>query len=178
MVKKNVIYTKGGDKGETSLLGNIRVLKDSDRIECNGNIDEVQANIGYLRAKINQIAGMNIYSDLLLRIQSEIIKIMGYIATTGGDDYLNKLDFLNETVSLLEDQIDKLEEELPEISGFIIPGKNELSSLAHITRTITRRAERRIVALSKKEKIGNGVIQYFNRLSDFLFQFARLLEIS
>lgn len=164
------IYTKTGDKGTTSLIGGTRMSKASDRLEAYGTADELNSFIGLLRAQ-------NLPEDIdavLKRIQNKLFNLGGYLATdTNATNTCDATEVAEEEVHFLEALIDKMQEELPPMRGFILPGGSEAISLCHVCRTIARRLERRMVALfedeleeSQKSQI---CLQYVNRLSDFLF---------
>lgn len=163
------IYTRGGDKGETSLLGGRRVPKHHLKIEAYGTADELNAFIGLLR---DQDISMN-YKDVLLEIQDRVFTAESILACDEGckPEYLP--DMHDEDILLLENEIDKMNEALPELTNFILPGGHPAVSYAHVCRCICRRAERIITQLADQDKIDELVIQYFNRLSDYFFVLAR-----
>lgn len=158
------IYTKTGDKGKTSLLGGKRIFKDNKIVNAYGNLDELNSFIGLLVTKDE--------NKDLIEIQKNIFLISSYIADVEKkyitEETVNKIN-----VSYLEKRIDALSTELPELKNFILPGGSEKASLAHICRTITRRCERNLVTLQKKEVMSEKVIEYINRLSDYFFTLAR-----
>ena len=166
------IYTKGGDRGETSLVGGVRVPKDAHRIQVYGTLDE-----------LNAILGMSIASDVLseslrssfLRIQAELFQLGAELATPVGKKIKNAL-VGDPQVSLLEQEIDRMEEELPPLSHFILPGGTIGSSWVHLARTVSRRAERELVTLHHHEQVREEALRYVNRLSDFFFVAARHLN--
>lgn len=166
------IYTKTGDKGETSLLGGTRVPKYHDRIEAYGTIDELNSYIGLLRDQdINAW-----HKEILLRIQDRLFTAESMLAT----DPLNVPDYAlpqmhDEDILMLEKEIDKMNELLPPLTSFILPGGHAAASHAHIARCICRRAERLTIKLSVSSPVDMIIIKYLNRLSDFLFILARLL---
>jgi len=172
------IYTKTGDKGKTSLFGGSRVLKSDLRIESYGTIDELNAHIGYLNDNLTD----NSIQKELLKIQNQLFTIGAMLATNpdkkilkSGKDRLTIPTISNKDVFYLEHLIDKAESHLPKMTHFIIPGGHPTVSSCHICRTICRRAERRIVALSDVSNVENIIIEYINRLSDYLFVLARKL---
>jgi len=171
-VFKMKIYTKTGDKGTTSLYDNTRVDKDSLRVECYGTIDELNSSIGLARTFIKD----SCIKEILLKIQRELFNVAGELATKNKDSFPERI---NEShISSLENTIDiyldKMNHE--EQSKFIIPGSNRESAALHLSRTICRRAERRIISLAKKEEISELLLKYINRLSDVLYTLARYLE--
>jgi len=169
MSKKFKIYTKGGDKGQTSLLGGSRVPKYHDRIEAYGTLDELNSFIGLIR-------DINIdvhYKEILLIIQNNIFTAESRLASDNVKN-LNKLPEIFESdILLLENEIDKMNEELPVLKSFILPGGHPTVSYCHIARTICRRAERLTIKLAQNYDVEAIIIKYLNRLSDYLFVLAR-----
>jgi len=164
------IYTKKGDKGQTSLLGGTRVPKHHIRIEAYGTIDELNAHVGLLRDQIPE----GILKSELLNIQNELFTIGSELATTSGAK-VEIPHLRSESVEHLEKVIDQMESELPELRSFIIPGGHPFVSLCHVARTVCRRAERNIVQLAENEEVPEVIIAYVNRLSDAFFVMARKL---
>ena len=173
------IYTKGGDKGETSLLGGIRVPKDSLRIEVYGTLDEVTSALGLARATTKS-------DDLckdIIDLQGEFIDIMGELAS-GPYDENNPVKLPKgrvfrtgpEHVERLERMIDKLTAERIPYPHFVKPGGSQASAAMDMARTFARRAERRLVALGREEEVNPSLAKYFNRLSDLLYMMARIDE--
>lgn len=158
------IYTKKGDKGETSLLGGKRVKKYDMRVEAYGTIDEVLALIAFTRANVNTQKA----KEFLLKIEKELFKLGAELACTEPERIL-KEKITEDDIKWLEDKIDDLMEEIEFKKDFVIPGPYSSSSSLHIARTVVRRAERHVVRLSEEENIRAEVIKYLNRLSDFLF---------
>ncbi|MFL6324897.1 MAG: cob(I)yrinic acid a,c-diamide adenosyltransferase [Nitrososphaeraceae archaeon] len=174
------IYTKTGDKGETSLIGNKRVSKSDPRIIAYGSIDELNSNIG-LSISILNLKNRDTFSDLidlLVKVQNDLFIIgsdladPAYLLENEGDTPRVEENM----ASYLERVIDKFETELLPINFFILPGGSIESSLLHISRSIARRAETTVTALSKSQTINPAIITYLNRLSDMLFVAARLIN--
>lgn len=165
------IYTKGGDKGKTSLLGGTRVPKYDARINAYGTLDELNSFIGLVRDfNINPH-----YKEVLLDIQNFIFTAEAYLASDN-EENLKKLPPLHEEkVNRLEQEIDTMNEELPDLRSFILPGGHPVVSYCHITRTICRRAERLVIELADHYAVEDVIIRYLNRLSDYLFVLARKL---
>ncbi|MFI5204924.1 MAG: cob(I)yrinic acid a,c-diamide adenosyltransferase [Flavobacteriales bacterium] len=164
------IYTKGGDKGSTSLFSGKRVPKSALRIEAYGTLDELNSFTGLLHAQLSQ----DFIKKDLLQIQSHLFAMGSWLASELPDK--TKLPVLDETeVTFLEHSIDKMEEELEPMRNFILPGGNVQVSSAHVCRTVCRRAERNCVKLASEENIPAHVIIYLNRLSDYFFVLARYL---
>lgn len=164
------IYTKTGDTGETSLFGGQRLPKSHIRIESYGTVDELNAQIGLLRDSVD-IAAVR---DLLIDVQNRLFDIGSNLATSP-DKKLPTPGIGEADVEMLEQAIDQMNQELPELKNFILPGGHPIVSQCHIARCVCRRAERRVVALDAEEKVNPLVIRYLNRLSDYLFVLARKL---
>lgn len=166
---KSKIYTRRGDEGYTSLVSGNRVLKSNIRIEAYGTIDELNSFIASL---INEVDNRE-DREFLYRTQSNLFIIGGYLA----NDLASKESSIQaEEVSILEQEIDKIDELLPPLKYFILPGGCKGSSAAHICRTVCRRAERCIYTLKERAEIDPPVLEYMNRLSDYFFLFARKLN--
>ncbi len=163
------IYTKTGDQGITSLLGGVRVPKSDIRIDAYGTVDELNSFIGLL--KDQEVNARR--SDFLKEIQDRLFTIGADLATVPGKDKVKKPDLHVEDVALLETEMDKMEAELSPLKAFILPGGHQSVSFCHLARTVCRRAERITVELASLEPVSELVIQYLNRLSDFLFVLGR-----
>lgn len=196
------IYTRTGDKGQTSLFGGKRVAKSSLRIEAIGAVDELNSAIGfavaqYQRSKINPStslrardqkhlpvdaahqtlqAGRVRIKNELERIQHDLFTIGSVLASPSSMNHKPITNNLNIRVTDFEKRIDQLTAKLSELRNFILPGGGKAGSAMHLARSICRRAERRIVELSKKETVQNDILMYFNRLSDLLFTMARFVN--
>lgn len=173
------IYTKTGDKGTTALFGGTRVPKHHIRIDSYGTVDELNANIGLLRdQKID-----NHSAEILLRIQNNLFTLGSMLATDpkkavlkSGKERLNIPKIGLEDIELLENEIDKMNENLPEMTHFVLPGGHHAVSVCHICRCVCRRAERCSAALYEMEPFDENILMYLNRLSDYLFVLARKLS--
>ena|ERR1700761_9317839 len=167
------IYTKTGDKGSTSLIGGVRVPKSHIRIESYGTIDELNSFIGM----VNDIAANAQINVWLKEVQDRLFTVGAVLATNPDKEVKMKLpDVHNTDVQWLEQRIDEMNEELPEMRSFILPGGNLASSTCHVARCVCRRAERLCVGMHEQEEyVPDIIIQYLNRLSDFLFVLARYL---
>ena len=166
MVKLDKIYTRGGDKGSTSLGDGSRVDKSSARIKAYGEVDEANSSIGIAVA----FASSKI-KNTLLAIQNDLFDVGADLCFPTQEK--KKLTILSNRVVFLEDEIDKLNKDLSKLESFILPGGTRSSSFLHLSRSLVRRAERSIVELDKGEDVNPNVIKYINRLSDFLFVAAR-----
>ncbi len=171
MSKTNKIYTRGGDKGQTSLLGGTRVPKYHERIEAYGTIDELNSFIGLIRDQ-------NIdehYRQVLFQIQNTLFVAESRLAADKVEASESLPVISPEAISQLENEIDKMNEELPELRSFILPGGHPIVSFCHIARTICRRAERLTIKLTEKYNVDEVIVMFLNRLSDYLFVLARKL---
>ncbi|EMA6342001.1 cob(I)yrinic acid a,c-diamide adenosyltransferase [Bacillus cytotoxicus] len=165
------LYTKTGDKGQTSVVGG-RVDKDHQRVEAYGTIDEVNSHIGYAMTFLQDGKFQDIYQECE-NIQHELFDCGGDLAIVGQKVPYKVTD---EMVEYLEERIDQYIKEAPPLERFILPGGSKAAAAIHIARTVTRRAERAIVSLRKQEEINEVVLRYMNRLSDYLFAVARVVN--
>ena len=166
------IYTKTGDKGLTALLGGKRVSKTHLRIEACGTVDELVAMIGVIR---DHIKIKTIIDDLVF-IQDQLMISSAILATDGNPDETNTMKLSEEAIVWLEKNIDTMDDKLPPLKRFILPGGHPAVSFTHLARTICRRAERRIISLSESIVLPGIIIPYFNRLSDYLFVLSRYIS--
>jgi cob(I)alamin adenosyltransferase len=165
------IYTKGGDKGRTSLVGGERVSKSHPRVEAYGAVDELISCLGLVRASLSDAY----YSKFILAVQDKLMICAALLAS--GDDTAKKLpEILPDDITALETEIDRMDETLPQLNSFVIPGGNLSEAFCHVARSVCRRAEREAVSLAKEHKVSEFVLKYLNRLSDFLFTLARKAE--
>lgn len=168
------IYTKTGDKGETSLFGGKRVSKDSVRIDAYGNVDELNSQLGVVR-------GLKPQEDLdraLTGIQNDLFVLGADLATPRGDDGERIPRMTLRHAEALEELIDTFEERLPPLKSFVLPAGSSVAAVLHVARTVCRRAERIVVHLSRFEEIGAEPVTYLNRLSDLLFVMARYANLT
>lgn len=173
------VYTKTGDTGTTALFGGTRVPKDHARIESYGTVDELNSYIGLIRdQEINQH-----YKDILIEIQDRLFTVGAILATPpekellkNGEKRLQNLGIVESDIELLEKEIDTMEDSLPQMTHFVLPGGHTTVSYCHIARCVCRRAERLAVHLSHNEPVADIAIKYLNRLSDYLFVLARKLS--
>ena len=167
------VYTRTGDAGQTSLVSGNRVSKDDVRVEAYGTVDELNSNIGVLLHS-TKLDDQNVIT-LLRKAQNKLFNIGAYLANDATDATLYGLT--QEDVDELEHMMDVMSQELPPMRGFILPGGSRLSAQADRCRTVTRRAERRVVTLARSAQVQPLVLEYLNRLSDFFFVFARYNNI-
>lgn len=166
------IYTKLGDKGETSLIGGKRVPKYHQRIEAYGTVDELNSFVGMIRDLIEH----DHMKKILIEIQDRLFTAESLLATDHESEINRKLPVIVESdISFLEKEIDNMNEELQPLTNFILPGGHVLVSYCHIARTVCRRAERIVIRLSGVYPVDPLVIKYLNRLSDFFFVLSRYL---
>lgn len=166
------IYTKYGDKGETSLIGGKRVPKYHDRIEAYGTVDELNSFVGLIRDQ--EIDAHT--REVLIGIQELLFTLESILATDHESEIKRNLPKLHEEdIELLEREIDSMNEHLPEIRSFILPGGHPVVSYCHIARTICRRAERITIRLAEQYPVEPISIKYLNRLSDYFFVLARFM---
>jgi cob(I)alamin adenosyltransferase len=173
------IYTKTGDTGTTALYGGTRVSKHHIRIESYGTVDELNSHIGLIRDQdINPL-----YKNVLVEVQDRLFTVGAILATPpedeklkSGERRLKNLGILESDVEYLEKEMDTMEESLPVMTHFVLPGGHTIVSYCHIARCVCRRAERLAVHLNDMEPTEELVIKYLNRLSDYLFVLARKLS--
>lgn len=165
------IYTKTGDQGDTSLLGGARVSKANLRIYAYGTVDELNAHIGLVRdQEVNKRRG-----DLLHQIQNNLFTI-GSVLAAQPDKKINYLPEVKEDdITSLEHAMDEMNENLPDMKNFILPGGHQAVSFCHVARCVCRRAEREVVSLANRETVPEVIIRYLNRLSDYLFVLSRMM---
>ncbi len=197
MVILNRIYTRTGDQGFTGLVGGARISKTAPRVWAYGDVDELNAHLGMCRTMTSECSGKpatllgrilavfswkreNLQTDSrssleskLSRIQNELFDIGAELATPPGGEWEGMPKTTPAHISQLESWIDELNQDLPELRSFVLPGGNRLNAQLHIARTVCRRAERSVLALKHHEEVSDLVVQYLNRLSDLLFVMSR-----
>ncbi|HEU0216063.1 MAG TPA: cob(I)yrinic acid a,c-diamide adenosyltransferase [Stellaceae bacterium] len=172
MVKLTRIYTRGGDKGETSLGDGTRVPKQSLRVEAYGTVDEANATIGLAR-----LHAQGETDAMLARIQNDLFDLGADLCTPQtGRRAAGALRIVAPQVKRLETEIDAMNAELQPLNSFVLPGGTPAAAYLHLARTVTRRAERLTCALAAEEKVNPEAIKYLNRLSDHLFVLGRRLN--
>ena len=173
------IYTKTGDKGTTALFGGTRVPKHHIRIESYGTVDELNSHLGLIRdQKIDDY-----YKKIIIHIQESLFTVGAILATDpdkavlkSGKERLNIPKISSEDIELLEKEMDIMNESLPPMTNFVLPGGHQTVSFCHIARCVCRRAERLISALNEIQPVESSTLIYLNRLSDYLFVLARKLS--
>lgn len=168
------VYTKTGDKGTTSLIGGERVAKCDCRVEAYGTVDELTAFTALLADKLQSDDIYKAETNMLRRIESQLMTVAALLAIgEGGKGKVTKLN--NDAIEGLEQAIDAMQEALPQITKFTIPGGDERVSLSHVCRTICRRAERQALRAAENCNIEEQVIVYLNRLSDYFYLLGRTI---
>ncbi|MCL4855922.1 MAG: cob(I)yrinic acid a,c-diamide adenosyltransferase [Flavobacteriales bacterium] len=166
------IYTKTGDKGLTSLFGGKRVPKHHLRIEAYGTVDELNSNIGLIR---DQKIAPETFA-VLIEIQDRLFTLGSILATEPGNEKVKVPQLNEQDILFLENEIDKMNEVLPEMRSFVLPGGHQTVSFCHVARFVCRRAERLVVHLAEVENVPELIIKYLNRLSDYLFVLSRKIS--
>lgn len=171
------VYTKRGDSGETSLAGGQRLSKDSPRIEAYGTIDELNAFVASACLASQELsashASLLALVDILVRVQHELFNLGSILATQAEDVRPKQPRVRDADIVQLEREIDSMNEGLPELRSFVLPGGSRLNVELHICRTVCRRAERLVVALARQETVPPEAVRYLNRLSDAFFVWSR-----
>ena len=174
-MKITKVYTRRGDMGETSLVGGQRVSKASARLEAYGTVDELSSHLGLLAAMLADGSD----KEMIIRIQNCLFNVCTNLATDQEQTELYPSAYLPDgEIEAMEQKVDEIMKMLHERQGFVLPGGTKEAAQAHVCRTVCRRAERRIVALSEVAKITPSVLQYVNRLSDYLFVLAKKINFN
>ncbi len=163
------IYTKTGDKGETSLIGGTRIPKFDIRIEAYGTVDELNSYIGLIR---DQAIDEN-SRTLLIEVQDRLFTIGSLLAADPVKNKMTLPQISEQDITVLEKEIDNMNEHLPEMRSFVLPGGHTTISFCHVARCVCRRAERCVLRLNEKEPLNELIYKYLNRLSDYLFVLSR-----
>lgn len=167
------IYTRKGDDGSTGLIGGVRVKKHHLRVDSYGTIDELNSHIGLVRSRMPDTGVLSVLSE----IQDRLFTIGSILASAAGSRMVIP-DLHASDIEFLEKAIDKMDEQLPALESFVLPGASTRGAEIHIARCVCRRAERLTVELAETEHVEPMVIQYLNRLSDYLFTLARFADHS
>jgi cob(I)alamin adenosyltransferase len=165
------IYTKKGDKGETSLIGGTRLPKFALRIDAYGTVDELNSHLGLIRDQPID----SVHIERLLEIQDRLFTIGSLLASDPAGTKMKLPELADSDVIFLEDAIDQMDSELPPMRNFVLPGGHTVVSFCHIARCVCRRAERLIIELDHADGLPETVLAYMNRLSDYLFVLSRKL---
>ncbi len=164
------VYTKTGDAGQTSLVGGKRVKKNHERIMVYGTVDEINVNVGALRDKLDN----KNFIDVLIKIQNDLF-VLGSLLAYDGSKEVKLPSLTKKNIDFLEEQIDIMDKDLPELRNFILPGGHPAVSQCHICRVVCRRAERLLVDLMENTDVDLTYVKYLNRLSDYFFVLSRSL---
>lgn len=174
-MKITKVYTRTGDKGMTSIVGGMRIKKSDIRLEAYGTVDELSAHLGLLAAMMLEDSNRT----TVIRIQNNLFNVGTHLAIDQSQTPLYPSAHLADgEIAFLEQEIDRMMGLLPEHQGFILPGGTPAAAQAHVARTVCRRAERRIAELAEVAAVGDEVQQYINRLSDYLFVLAKIINFN
>ena len=182
-MKITKVYTRNGDTGQTSLVGGVRINKSDIRLETYGTVDELNSQMGLLAAMIAEKSepgsALEAERENIINIQGNLFIVGSYLATDQSQTPLYPYAMLPEgETEKLEQAIDSLNAQLPEPQGFVLPGGTTAAAQAHVCRTVCRRAERHIAALAETAIVGPEIMQYINRLSDYLFVLAKIINFN
>lgn len=173
------VYTRTGDAGTTALVGGERVAKDSRRVECYGEIDELNAILGLARSLNHESAASpsrDRLEEILQRLQNELFDVGSELATPAEAEYAGMYKVSAADVAALETLMDACQHDLEPLKSFVLPGGGVVSAVLHQARTVCRRAERQIIRLAREEAVGEHIVPYVNRLSDLLFVLSRWIS--
>lgn len=174
-MKKSMVYTKTGDQGTTGLVGGTRISKTDIRLESYGTVDELNSQLGLLLTHLTDEEDRRV----VYKVQNKLFTVGSYLATDQEKTKLNDASVIQlADIQELESQIDIIDEQLPPLNKFILPGGCHEAALCHVCRTVCRRAERRILTLALNVHVDGNVIAYINRLSDYLFILSRKMNIN
>jgi cob(I)alamin adenosyltransferase len=174
-MKITKVYTRTGDKGMTSLVGGVRIKKTDLRIEAYGSVDELSAHLGLLASMLPEGDDRT----MIIRIQNNLFIVCTHLATDQSKTPLYPSAHLADgEIALLERKIDEVMALLPEFQGFVLPGGCQEAAQAHVARTVCRRVERCIIALAERAPVDAEIMQYVNRLSDYLFVLAKKINFN
>ena len=175
------VYTRGGDAGQTSLVGGVRVDKDTRKLESYGTVDELNTLVGTARTVAAVDAGLpeKVRSelDVMLRlVQNRLFDVGSILATPAGQSYKGMPEVTDEDASLLEHEMDRMQKSLQPLKSFCLPGGTLPNALLHQCRAVCRRAEREILRLTREETVDMRIVKYVNRLSDYFFVMSRYVS--
>lgn len=173
------IYTKTGDKGDTRLATGEKLSKSSARIEAYGTVDELNSFIGLLQDSIGEYKDFALLQTQLAKVQNELFDVGGELATPLSHLNTSRQQVVGKSeIERLEHELDAYNENLPPLTNFVLPGGHKANSLAHVVRTICRRAERRVVKMRETDEVRDEVVIYLNRLSDWFFVVSRHISVT
>ena len=175
-MKITKVYTRRGDKGMTDLVGSVRISKTDVRLDAYGTVDELNSHLGLL---VSMMTTDDAERTVVLRVQNNLFNIGTHLATDQSQTPLYPSARLPEgETAFLEQRIDAINAALPEPQGFVLPGGTMAAAQCHVCRAVCRRAERRIDALAEQATVGSDVVEYVNRLSDYLFVLAKIINFN
>ncbi len=170
------IYTKNGDRGQTTLVDGSPIAKSDARLKTYGTVDELNAHVGLLQTMLDKEAKLNGFHPQLFEIQNWLFQLGSQLAC-GNSEFSKKLPTISDkNTTQLESWMDQWDQELPELKNFILPGGHEASAQAHVCRTVARRAERACVVLDEMTELSVPAIAFLNRLSDYFFMISRSIN--
>jgi cob(I)alamin adenosyltransferase len=167
------IYTKTGDKGQTSLIGGTRVPKDDIRIEAYGTVDELNSWLGVIRDSVNETHT----KQLIIDIQDKLFTIGSHLASDPEKSRMKLPEITDAHVTTLENEMDAIDKVVPPMKNFVLPGGHLAVSYCHVARCVCRRAERCVIHLAGTAPVEDVIVRYLNRLSDYLFMLSRKLTM-
>lgn len=173
---KSKVYTLTGDKGTTSLVGGQRVDKDNMRVEAYGTVDELNSHIGLLSSLLRDNCD-DATATLLFKVQNRLFNLGAYLATQTNDSDSPVYGLSIDDVKAVEARIDEMDEVLPPMRSFILPGGCHAAAQADVCRTVARRAERRVITLAHNTAVNPLALQFLNRLSDYFFILSRYINV-
>jgi cob(I)alamin adenosyltransferase len=172
-MKKSFLYTKTGDRGTTGLIGGTRVPKNHIRLEAYGTVDELSSQLVLLVTYLTEENDRN----FITKVQNKLFSIGAYLATDQNKVPVDKTSHITpEDVINIEQEIDRIDETLPHLHAFVIPGGSRTAALCHVCRTVCRRTERCVLSLAEKYPVSSELSAYLNRLSDYLFILSRKIN--
>jgi cob(I)alamin adenosyltransferase len=174
----NRIYTKTGDRGDTHLASGELVRKDSPRLECYGTVDELNSFVGMAVISAGEHAGLRELQTILVRVQHELFNLGSILATTPEKVHPKQARVTEADIAQLEAEIDRMNEGLPALRSFILPGGSRINAELHVCRTVCRRAERLLVTAAREAEIDLVNVRYLNRLSDAFFVWSRWANVA
>ena len=173
-MKKSMVYTRTGDKGTTGLIGGTRVPKNHIRLDAYGTVDELNAQLGLLVTYLKDESD----HSFVLAVQNKLFTVGSHLATDTDKIALKEASVISlDDIKMMEQEIDRIDEKLPSLKAFVIPGGSRGAAVCHVCRTVCRRAERTMLSLSESYKISEEVLSYINRLSDYLFVLSRKINV-
>lgn len=172
-MKKSLVYTKTGDQGQTGLIGGTRVSKDHIRLEAYGTVDELNCQVGAIWSyPVDERS-----KQILCEIQNQLFVVGAYLATDDTvSDLRSRLKRDPKVIEMLEKEMDVMENSLPPLTNFVLPGGHPAVAASHVARTVARRAERCVIRMGREFEVDPWVVKYLNRLSDYLFVLSRHLS--